>query len=1136
VDKSELPILELENFQNVPLAENYFVNIQKIGDSIVYTRNRGDMRQFDSDKFFLLLNRFIEEAKVEKPIVQIRNYENLTGITSEKQIEKQRNYMLEHQDDYIALLLCNTPFWLRIASTATYKKGIASTMFEVLNTFESALQRAEELIRTSPAVLESNVLLEKTEFQGRKRRITVKADHIYELSDYCEKLLLSDQHIPDQIPELSVKNPLKSLEKILSVVGNDFRELKQIESDRSKNLLDLLMSVQAGVIIIDIETHTIAFANKMAAAITETTRQSMIGKSCHQFICHESDKNCPVTDLHQVMENNECILIKSNGTECTVLKSIKIINFFGKKALLETFIDVSDQKQRGRRLEILTSLQIKLLEPIPLKEKFREITEKTVEAIEADFVRIWMLRPKDLCRKGCIHYNSDLYKKNCEHNKQCLHLISSSGRYTHINGDHRRVPVGAFNIGKILSGESNHFLTNSAETDKRIHNLQWVKKLGLKSFAGFKLTDSTDQSIGVFALFSMGEINNETELYLESIANQTSQVIRNEQTIIELKDALNFAERANNLMEGREVRIRQIKGEINELTEKLGWGDVYKETDSDSEKINDSSISLEDSRKNALSLAEDAEISRRETVALNEQLSLIQYAVNNSSDAVAISTLTGDFYYINHTFSSLFGYALDRLALLSNELLFADEAIIEDLMKRAASGNDWQGRTEIFTEEDRIVPVFMRIAPFKDNAGNMLGLIWNFTNITAQIQSEKKIQADLLEKKEMLYKATLLQKSFIQETVPLLNHFNIHALYMPCENLGGDFFRIIKGIYDNKLIVIMGDCTDHGVKASMDSSLLSSMTDKYLTQLYKDDRTDLFLNKVSREYLKVSDEDQFPTMFVMIIDADTGDFFYSNANSELPYIISGGETRKLDKAAGMHIGYFDDPVYERKQSRFRLGEQLLIYSDAVIEIEKKDKSQLGYEAFENILEHSEGRLEQKFNSLIETLEKENGSLPLNDDTTLIIIEFKHKIEELFVFHTLDEWQICKKQLKTILSDMDFSHGEIEKTGIALDELCINAFNHGNKKDTRKAVTVKASIDCCDIKFTITDEGKGFSPNSVIDPVSNIGEIMNRSVEEEYTHGRGIRISMNFFDFLEYNETGNSVTVEKKKIPNKIRWS
>jgi len=113
---------------------------------------------------------------------------------------------------------------------------------------------------------------------------------------------------------------------------------------------------------------------------------------------------------------------------------------------------------------------------------------------------------------------------------------------------------------------------------------------------------------------------------------------------------------------------------------------------------------------------------------------------------------------------------------------------------------------------------------------------------------------------------------------------------------------------------------------------------------------------------------------------------------------------------------------------------------------------------------------------------------------------------------------------------------IEKTGIALDELCINAFNHGNKKDTRKAVTVKASIDCCDIKFTITDEGKGFSPNSVIDPVSNIGEIMNRSVEEEYTHGRGIRISMNFFDFLEYNETGNSVTVEKKKIPNKIRWS
>ena len=49
----------------------------------------------------------------------------------------------------------------------------------------------------------------------------------------------------------------------------------------------------------------------------------------------------------------------------------------------------------------------------------------------------------------------------CRYRDRCLHLLASSGRYTHIDGQaHRRVPFGCYKIGRIASGEDHKFLTN----------------------------------------------------------------------------------------------------------------------------------------------------------------------------------------------------------------------------------------------------------------------------------------------------------------------------------------------------------------------------------------------------------------------------------------------------------------------------------------------------------------------------------------------------------------------------------------------------------------------------------------------------------------------------------------------------
>nr|CRH04908.1 protein of unknown function [Candidatus Magnetococcus massalia] len=61
-----------------------------------------------------------------------------------------------------------------------------------------------------------------------------------------------------------------------------------------------------------------------------------------------------------------------------------------------------------------------------------------------------------------------------------IDLQASSGRYTHLNGDHQRVPIGAFKIGRIASGLEDGFLINDVTRDPRVHNHAWAKACGKK--------------------------------------------------------------------------------------------------------------------------------------------------------------------------------------------------------------------------------------------------------------------------------------------------------------------------------------------------------------------------------------------------------------------------------------------------------------------------------------------------------------------------------------------------------------------------------------------------------------------------------------------------------------------------------
>ena len=199
--------------------------------------------------------------------------------------------------------------------------------------------------------------------------------------------------------------------------------------------------------------------------------------------------------------------------------------------------DITARYLSEEYLARISTLKQELLGAAPLEEKLKRITDFLVELFGVDFARIWISGMGDLCDNGCIHAPVTEGPHVCRNRASCLHLVASSGRYTHTDGGHRRVPFGAYKIGRIASGVEALFVTNDVTHDPRVHDHEWAASLGLVSFAGFRLVSAERETIGVLAFFSRQLISPEITGFLQDIATTASQVVRTGMVDLALRES-----------------------------------------------------------------------------------------------------------------------------------------------------------------------------------------------------------------------------------------------------------------------------------------------------------------------------------------------------------------------------------------------------------------------------------------------------------------------------------------------------------------------------------------------------------------------------------------------------------------------
>lgn len=124
-------------------------------------------------------------------------------------------------------------------------------------------------------------------------------------------------------------------------------------------------------------------------------------------------------------------------------------------------------------------------------------------------------------------------------------------------------------------------------------------------------------------------------------------------------------------------------------------------------------------------------------------------------------------------------------------------------------------------------------------------------------------------------------------------------------------------------------------------------------------------------------------------------------------------------------------------------------------------------------------------------------LVLDSDTRNI-----HQVEDFFI-RLNEEFTIGEEKFHALL--------------VAVTEAVNNGMIHGNKNDQSKHVTITCSLYRKMLTVTITDEGGGFSPESLPNPLHDDNLLR--------AGGRGVFLMRTLMESVSFNKAGNEVTMK-----------
>lgn len=182
---------------------------------------------------------------------------------------------------------------------------------------------------------------------------------------------------------------------------------------------------------------------------------------------------------------------------------------------------------------------------------------------------------------------------------------------------------------------------------------------------------------------------------------------------------------------------------------------------------------------------------------------------------------------------------------------------------------------------------------------------------------------------EQMRLAGFIQRKMIPEEAPQVRGLEVAATYIPCFEVGGDFYDFLR-VSETSVAVAIGDVMGKGMPAALMMSCFRSAVRAYADS--GGGRSDIagLIGKLNRMVCRECRDGEFLTLFYAVIDTAAGAVTYCNCGHEPTILIGDGGTRDLN-AGGLVLGVDAGARYDIETVAFGDGDCLLFYTDGLID-------------------------------------------------------------------------------------------------------------------------------------------------------------------------------------------------------------
>src|SRR2546421_2500371 len=234
-----------------------------------------------------------------------------------------------------------------------------------------------------------------------------------------------------------------------------------------------------------------------------------------------------------------------------------------------------------------------------------------------------------------------------------------------------------------------------------------------------------------------------------------------------------------------------------------------------------------------------------------------------------------------------------------------------------------------------------------------------------------------------------IQRILLPSEAPAIDGFQISGINVPARQVSGDYFDYIQ-VDEERLGVAIADVSGKGIPASLIMAICRSVL---RAEAARNPSPADVLRKVNRQLYPDIKEDMFISMAYLILNHErNGDgVTLARAGHDAPLLYKReSQTVTTVKSPGMVVGIDSGNVFDRLTADFAVplerDDCLVLYTDGVTEALNTEGDEFGLDRMaQSVRASATDGAQAIVKRVIEDVRNFTGSLPQNDDITLIAI-------------------------------------------------------------------------------------------------------------------------------------------------------